>query len=32
MTGYAMYFYARVRTGDAAAAWIGGSSSGSHRS
>ena len=24
MTGYAMYFYARVRTGDAAAAWIGG--------
>jgi hypothetical protein len=24
MSGYAMYFYARVRTGDAAAAWIGG--------
>ena len=24
MTGYAMYFYARMRTGDAAAAWIGG--------
>jgi hypothetical protein len=24
MTGYAMYFYARVRTGDAAAAWLGG--------
>ena len=24
MSGYAMYFYARFRTGDAAAAWIGG--------
>ena len=24
MSGYAMYFYARVRTGDAVAAWIGG--------
>jgi hypothetical protein len=24
MSGYAMYFYARVRTGDTAAAWIGG--------
>jgi len=24
MTAYAMYFYARTRTGDAAAAWVGG--------
>jgi len=24
MSGYAMYFYARVRTGDAVAAWMGG--------